>query len=61
MRLRLECREGLDDDSKRQLAEKVAQEVKRQIMVSCDVDACTYGSLPRSERKSKRVFDNRQG
>jgi len=61
MRLRLECREGLDDDSKRQLAEKVAREVKRQIMVSCDVDACTYGSLPRSERKSKRVFDNRQG
>jgi len=28
-------------------------------MVSADVELVEYGSLPRSERKSKRVFDNR--
>jgi phenylacetate-CoA ligase len=61
MRLRLECEEGVTEEGKRQLEDRVAGEVKKQIMVSCDVDACTYGSLPRSERKSKRVFDNRSG
>ncbi|MEJ2286005.1 MAG: hypothetical protein P8X85_20715 [Desulfobacterales bacterium] len=28
-------------------------------MVSCDVEILDYCSLPRSERKSKRFFDNR--
>jgi phenylacetate-CoA ligase len=28
-------------------------------MVSCDVEVVDYGALPRSERKTKRVFDNR--
>jgi phenylacetate-coenzyme A ligase PaaK-like adenylate-forming protein len=30
-------------------------------MVRCEVDACQYGELPRSERKSKRIFDLRPG
>jgi phenylacetate-CoA ligase len=29
-------------------------------MVSCDVEVVEYGALPRSERKTKRVFDNRE-
>jgi phenylacetate-CoA ligase len=37
----------------------VQRDVKRQIMVSCDVEVVEYGTLPRSERKTKRVFDNR--
>jgi phenylacetate-coenzyme A ligase PaaK-like adenylate-forming protein len=28
-------------------------------MVSCAVDVVPHGSLPRSERKTKRIFDNR--
>jgi len=28
-------------------------------MASCAVDMIPYGTLPRSERKTKRVFDNR--
>jgi phenylacetate-coenzyme A ligase PaaK-like adenylate-forming protein len=28
-------------------------------MVSAEVEVLDYGSLPRSERKSKRFFDNR--
>jgi phenylacetate-coenzyme A ligase PaaK-like adenylate-forming protein len=28
--------------------------------VSADVQIVDYGNLPRSERKSKRVFDNRE-
>ena len=42
------------------LAKKIAGEIKKQIMVSGTIELVDYGSLPRSERKSKRVFDNRE-
>jgi phenylacetate-CoA ligase len=45
-----------DDD---QLAEQVATEIRRKILVRCQVEIVDYGSLPRTERKSKRVFDLR--
>jgi phenylacetate-CoA ligase len=59
MTLRVECCQGEDPDKYPGLAEKVAQEVKTQIMVSCHVEMVDYCSLPRSERKSKRFFDER--
>jgi phenylacetate-CoA ligase len=42
-----------------ELAQTVSAEIKNKIMVSANVEAVPYGSLPRSERKSKRFFDNR--
>lgn len=33
--------------------------IKQQIMVSCDIEVVDYATLPRSEKKTKRVFDNR--
>jgi phenylacetate-CoA ligase len=44
------------DDS---IRNDVQRDVKKQVMVSCDVEIVDYGALPRSERKTKRVFDNR--
>src|SRR3990170_4851270 len=41
------------------IAPIIASEIKRNLMVSCTVETVPYGSLPRSERKTKRVFDNR--
>jgi phenylacetate-CoA ligase len=41
------------------LAKKVEEEIKKQVLVSGKVEIVNYGTLPRSERKSKRVFDNR--
>jgi phenylacetate-CoA ligase len=41
------------------VAHIVASEIKRNLMVSCAVDVIPYGTLPRSERKTKRLFDNR--
>jgi phenylacetate-CoA ligase len=38
----------------------IEHDIKKQIMVSCDIELVDYGSLPRSERKTKRVFDNRE-
>ncbi|MEE4264677.1 MAG: phenylacetate--CoA ligase [Desulfobacteraceae bacterium] len=59
MTIRLECCDGYDPSLKPRLAAAVKAEVKKKIMVSCDVDIVDYCSLPRSERKSKRFFDNR--
>lgn len=42
------------------LARKIGDEIKKQILVSAKVELLEYGSLPRSERKSKRVFDKRE-
>ncbi len=42
-----------------ELIQKVAARIKNRIQASCTVDLCGYGELPRSERKSKRIFDNR--
>jgi phenylacetate-CoA ligase len=41
------------------LAKTVEEEIKKQILASGKVEIVDYGTLPRSERKSKRVFDNR--
>ncbi len=59
MIVRLECSQGLNASGKNELAQKVSQEIKSKIMVSAQVEVLDYGSLPRSERKSKRFFDNR--
>jgi len=41
------------------LSEQVATEIRRKILVRSEVEIVDYGSLPRTERKSKRVFDHR--
>jgi phenylacetate-CoA ligase len=41
------------------LARDVEKCIKSSIQVSGEVQIVDYGSLPRSERKSRRVFDNR--
>jgi len=59
MTIRLECCEGYDPSHKPELAAAVKSEIKSKVMVSCEVEIVEYCSLPRSERKSKRFFDNR--
>lgn len=41
------------------LSDRVRAEIKAEMMVSADVEIVNYGALPRSERKSKRVYDRR--
>jgi phenylacetate-CoA ligase len=59
MALRLECCQDTDTSKYPEIAKKVAEEIKKQVMVSCQVEVVDYCSLPRSERKSQRIFDNR--
>ncbi len=37
----------------------IAKEIKSQVMVSAEVQIVDYGALPRTERKSRRIYDQR--
>ena len=41
------------------LAEQVMAEIRHKVLVRSQVEIVDYGSLPRTERKSRRVFDHR--
>lgn len=58
--LRVERSLGSDPTLDSQLARIVKDTIKRKILVTVDVEIVPYGYLPRSERKTKRVFDNRE-
>jgi phenylacetate-CoA ligase len=60
MIVKLERAAHLGADADGSLARTVAGEIKHNLMVSCSVEIEPYGSLPRSERKTRRVFDNRR-
>jgi phenylacetate-CoA ligase len=59
MTIRVERLQGADGETDEETVKRIGGEIKKQIMVSAAVELVDYGSLPRSERKSKRVFDNR--
>ena len=60
MTLKVERDQGVDKSLDPSLVKKIGEEIKKQIMVSATIEVGEYGSLPRSERKSKRVFDHRE-
>lgn len=60
MTLRCERDYGKDSSGDPELREIIMKRIKKQILVSAAVKLLDYGSLPRSEKKSKRVFDNRE-
>jgi phenylacetate-CoA ligase len=59
MTIKVERTEGGHPAEDPPLARSIEEEIKKQILVSGRVEIVNYGTLPRSERKSKRVFDNR--
>lgn len=59
MNLVVERAEGVDMLRVPELIQEVVHQVKKQLLVSVKVEVTEYGGLPRSERKSQRVFDNR--
>mgnify|MGYP001568039046 FL=1 len=59
MTIRLECCQGLEACRRPELERWVASRVKNEINVSPQVVMVDYCSLPRSERKSTRIFDYR--
>jgi phenylacetate-CoA ligase len=59
MTLKVECAADDENADYAGISRKVAESIKSSIMISSEVDIVGYGALPRSERKSKRFFDNR--
>lgn len=59
MRLIVERAEGVTASRGPELIHEAGHQIKKQLLVSADVELVDYGALPRSERKSQRVFDTR--
>jgi phenylacetate-CoA ligase len=59
MIVKVERGQGEDPSKDGELKKQIEDEIKKQVLVSGAVTIVNYGDLPRSERKSKRVFDNR--
>ncbi len=59
MTIRVERSEDGNPADDATLARRISSAVKHSLMVSCEVTLIPYGELPRSEGKTKRMFDNR--
>ena len=44
-----------------QISQEIARDIKQLILVSAQVELVGHGQLPRTDRKSRRVFDHRFG
>ncbi len=60
MHLKVERAEDCDESMEEELGKKIQAEIKKKILVTAEVEMTHYGSLPRSPKKSKRVFDDRE-
>jgi phenylacetate-coenzyme A ligase PaaK-like adenylate-forming protein/ABC-type branched-subunit amino acid transport system ATPase component len=59
MHLVVERAEGVAEGRGPELMHEAIHQIKKQLLVTADLELVDYGSLPRSERKSQRVFDTR--
>jgi len=59
MTLKIERAAHMTESADGPIGSAVAGEIKHNLMVSCTVKVLPYGSLPRSEKKTRRVFDTR--
>jgi phenylacetate-CoA ligase len=59
MTLRIERARDREKSQASAIENKISQAIKNKIMVSCRVELVDEGSLPRSERKTQRIFDRR--
>jgi phenylacetate-CoA ligase len=59
MILKVERRRRFGSDQNKEIAQRIARDVRKHILVTPEVEVLVHGSLPRTERKSKRVFDHR--
>jgi phenylacetate-CoA ligase len=60
MILRVERGTGAEATADGDLADLIKKKLRNKILVTPDVRMVDYSSLPRSERKTRRVFDNRE-
>ena len=59
MTIKVEREINVDKSIDRKTSKIINNEIKKRLMVSSYIEIVDYKTLPRSERKTKRVFDNR--
>jgi len=59
MLIKVERAADTDNVNDMHLAERLETEIRRKILVRCQVEILDHGDLPRTQRKSQRVFDHR--
>jgi phenylacetate-CoA ligase len=59
MLIKVERAMGAEKADDFHIAERVAMEIRRKILVRCQIEIIDLGYLPRTQRKSQRVFDHR--
>jgi phenylacetate-CoA ligase len=59
MTVRVERRETADYSKDEETISRLEDNIKRHLLVRGKGELVHYGTLPRTERKSKRVFDKR--
>jgi phenylacetate-CoA ligase len=60
MTVKVERGSNVGESADGPLSREIAAGMKHNLMVSCSVEMLPYGALPRSERKTKRIFDERK-
>ncbi len=60
MTIRIERAEGTPSTCDSPMTKAISSVIKHKLMVSCETEILSYGELPRSERKTRRMFDNRR-
>ena len=61
MTIRVERGEGVSSDDDKALAATISNKIRRQLLVRTDVEIAAHNELPRTQKKSQRVFDHRNG
>ncbi|NLV24982.1 MAG: ATP-binding cassette domain-containing protein [Deltaproteobacteria bacterium] len=59
MLLKVEKGKSVEKERIPEITAEIAHQVKKLLLVSVDIAVVDYGSLPRSEKKSQRIFDQR--
>ena len=59
MKVIIERGQAVDAGRTAELVHETGYQIKKQLLVTVNVELVDYGQLPRTERKSQRVFDSR--
>ena len=61
MTLKVERSDSASRDDDKALASMISDKMRRRLLVRAEVVITDYNTLPRTQKKSQRVFDNRNG
>jgi len=61
MTIKVERMEGASSDDDKAMADRISNKIRRQLLVRSNVEITAHKELPRTQKKSQRAFDHRNG